>query len=128
MTLKPDEHEPLCPICGREWDTWMRCNYGGCHDGRLLKPKLQPIRSDDEEMRLMNSCPRFGKFVGGCLFEARYDKGEPKLTHDFSYTGSSGAARLEQFRQSTYIRDICVRCGKAIERAALAATKREASK
>ncbi len=36
------KREPLCPICGREWDTWERCTYGGCHDGRLPKPKPQP--------------------------------------------------------------------------------------
>ncbi len=30
---------PRCPICGHPWDTWMICNYPGCHDGRLPKPR-----------------------------------------------------------------------------------------
>ncbi len=34
-------NEPRCPICGHEWDAWMRCFHPACHDGRLPKPKTK---------------------------------------------------------------------------------------
>ena len=65
----------------------------------------------------MTDCPRFGKLIGGCKFEPRYDLGVPagRLTE---FTGSSAAfvAALEASRPKTYVRDICVRCGKTEER------------
>lgn len=70
----------------------------------------------------MTDCPRLGKWFG-CRFQPRFDKSEPKIDHSFQYTGSAGAERLEQFRQVTYVRDVCVRCGKTIERAVLASTE-----
>jgi hypothetical protein len=48
----------------------------------------------------MTDCPRFNKWIRGCNFEARYDKG-PK-----------------DARRKTYVRDVCTSCGKTIERLA----------
>ena len=63
------------------------------------------------------NCPRAGYWLG-CKFEPRYDKSEPRWEGNFTYTGFSGAERLDQLRQITYVRDVCVRCGSTIERKA----------
>mgnify|MGYP001618447839 FL=1 len=64
----------------------------------------------------MNDCPRLGRLIGGCKFEARYDKSEPKINGNFTYHGMQGSARLEQLRQLTYVRDVCIRCGRTVNR------------
>jgi hypothetical protein len=62
------------------------------------------------------SCSRLGKWVGGCKFEPRYDKGPVQMPDGFSlnYVGVSLAERLEQHRKKTYVHDVCIRCGKTI--------------
>jgi hypothetical protein len=60
------------------------------------------------------TCPREGKFIGGCKFEPRYDLGEPDLSEFTKLTASPEA--LNALRTKTYVKDVCVRCGKTIER------------
>jgi hypothetical protein len=60
-------------------------------------------------------CPRIGKFLGGCSFEARYDKApvDPKaLVAMWTVPGPV----LERFRKITYVHDICTSCGKIVKR------------
>lgn len=63
----------------------------------------------------MSDCARFGKLLGGCKFVARYDS-EPKDIGQ--YNGSISAFRelAEAMTKKVYVKDICVRCGKTIER------------
>lgn len=75
-------------------------------------------------------CPRFGKWFGGCRFEARYDEVKQRSQFDsvFGSTswsiemvpGSDGKkAHLKENAPTdkrTYVRDICRTCGKTIER------------
>lgn len=60
-------------------------------------------------------CERKDALIFRCKFEPRYDLSAAKLpgygevkTHDKSF--------LEAFRDKTYVRDVCVRCGRTIER------------
>lgn len=59
-------------------------------------------------------CSRKGKWFGGCRFEPRYDVGEPdtsKLGKVEHYLADA-AEIVQACRPSTYIHDVCVRCGK----------------
>ena len=51
-------------------------------------------------------------------FEARYDKGPADMSGWKSFSGSGSIVRqlAEKHRTVTYVCDICVRCGKIIER------------
>lgn len=65
-------------------------------------------------------CPRFGKLFRGCRFEPRYD--EPSIASLFSGFGSvkidGNLASIEDTAPGKkYVRDVCIRCGKAVERA-----------
>ncbi len=70
----------------------------------------------------MSDCPRFGKLFGGCKFEARYD--EPSLFDSVFGSGMYSTIKIDGKIASvndvvpmkTYVRDVCVRCGKSIER------------
>jgi hypothetical protein len=62
-----------------------------------------------------NDCALKGARFSGCKFEARYD---------LSPVDVSGLARLKSFegnldslRRRTYVHDICIRCGKVVDRA-----------
>lgn len=77
----------------------------------------EPTLNTDSRGTARSECAKFGKLFGGCQFEARYDKSEPKVGIAVEYKGLAGGEFLERFRQVTYVRDVCVRCGKAIERA-----------
>lgn len=65
-----------------------------------------------------NTCPRAGKWFGGCKFSPRYDKSEPPNWAG-NYRGAVGplVEIIEAAKAATYVRDVCVRCGKSIERA-----------
>ena len=64
----------------------------------------------------MNECERKGKFFGGCKFEARYDIGEPTMTLKGTMTGYDFREALEAIKPKTYVHDVCVTCGKTINR------------
>jgi hypothetical protein len=69
----------------------------------------------------MVDCPRFGKWFG-CRFEPRYDE-PPLLSHIFG-DGMFSSIKIDGKMQTIedlipmkkYIRDVCVRCGKVVER------------
>lgn len=65
----------------------------------------------------MTNCPRAGKLFG-CRFRSRYDLGP--ATPNFRPTGDCSEhlieAMLRLSRPQTYVRDVCERCGKTIER------------
>ena len=60
--------------------------------------------------------PRRDRWIRGCKFEARYDTGEPAM----GGKGSSAnvLALVEASKPLTYVRDICVVCGRTAERGA----------
>lgn len=63
----------------------------------------------------MSDCRRFGKLFGGCKFVARYDYDPKDIDH---YNGSITAfiELAEAMTKRVYVKDICVRCGKTIDR------------
>lgn len=66
----------------------------------------------------MSQCERVGKWIGGCRFEPRYDLGEPdtsKIGRVAHYI-SAAPDLIKACRPSTYIHDICIRCGKVTQR------------
>jgi hypothetical protein len=66
----------------------------------------------------MSDCPRAGRILFGCKFRARYDEHEP--SDIFAHLFHTGQAAIEALKagakRSTYIHDVCVRCGRVIER------------
>ena len=54
-------------------------------------------------------CPRFNAWIRGCKFEARYDERFPDGLR--SVKGDADAFKLR-----TYVRDVCIHCGRTIER------------
>lgn len=69
----------------------------------------------DDVGQAVAACPRAGRVVGGCQFQPRYDKGPSQATFDGGVT-ELRLRVLEAYRQVTYVRDICVRCGRTVER------------
>jgi hypothetical protein len=66
-------------------------------------------------MREPQTCPRAGRLIGGCKFSPRYD------SHAYSAEQIKALAYAGGWRipgTVTYVRDVCERCGKTIERAA----------
>jgi hypothetical protein len=68
---------------------------------------------------MTNDCPRAGHWIGGCKFEARYDRIPPsdKATARFEWRLDAGPI-LDRMAKKIYVRDVCTRCGKTIERGA----------
>lgn len=68
----------------------------------------------------MEECTR--KTIFGwpaCRFEARYDNGPVELEDSSDLIWVRRSERvdaLEKYRTQTYVRDICTKCGKTIER------------
>lgn len=60
------------------------------------------------------SCPREGRLIGGCKFQARYDAKLPSALQAISVTLPIEA--IYAMKDRVYIRDVCTRCGKTIER------------
>lgn len=63
-------------------------------------------------------CSRFGKWIGGCKFEGRYDTDEPDLAQFEVLRGVGIPALVESLKAETYVRDVCIRCGRTVERGA----------
>lgn len=68
-------------------------------------------------------CPRAGRWIGGCRFEARFDVGAPAVKlplgvapGEVLWVPSEQVAALHASKPQTYVRDVCVRCGRTIER------------
>lgn len=66
---------------------------------------------------MSDPCPRQGRAYGGCRFEARYDE-EPLLEEIKAGHITVPALRsfLDNTVKKTYVRDVCTRCGRTIER------------
>lgn len=65
-----------------------------------------------------DACPRFGKWVRGCRFEERCDLAPADLSAFTNIKGNGVGSFMEKLRRKTYVRDVCIRCGKTIERGA----------
>jgi len=64
-------------------------------------------------------CPRFWKLIGGCHFEARYDLSAARqFEGSVESSASAILSAMDRMRAKTYVRDVCTRCGKTIERGA----------
>lgn len=66
-----------------------------------------------------DNCPRRGKWIRGCRFQPRYDSGKPKgipEDHLFWYNRSDRVSALRATAPKTYVRDVCVTCGRVIDR------------
>lgn len=68
----------------------------------------------------MSDCPRRGAWIG-CNFEPRYDLSPADISRFESIKGNA-APLLEALRSKTYVHDICVRCGRVVERNAATAS------
>ncbi|BAU93330.1 hypothetical protein MPPM_4725 [Methylorubrum populi] len=64
-------------------------------------------------------CPRRDKWFRGCRFEPRYDVGAPDMTGmgrvRFADAEDAGPF-YEALKPKTYLHDICVQCGKVVDR------------
>jgi hypothetical protein len=70
---------------------------------------------------VINPCPRAGRWIGGCKFEARYDESSPdQALRDVVEVAKSVPSYVIKMliREKTYIHDVCTRCGKVIKREA----------
>lgn len=68
---------------------------------------------------LSSECPRAGRWWRGCKFEARYDREAPAFDDPFYMTylvGEAAKVAAGGKSKATYVRDVCVRCGRTIER------------
>lgn len=61
-------------------------------------------------------CSLKGKWFVGCHFEPRYDYGSPDLSTLGGYSGSRAAELIEASKPKTYVKDVCVACGREILR------------
>lgn len=59
----------------------------------------------------MSDCPRFGKWIRGCNFEAVYNKKGADFTRAPNMTKIS-VAGMDQLRDVTYVHHVCTTCGK----------------
>ena len=85
-------------------------------------------RRKGEGRRAMNTCARFGKWIGGCRFEPRFDTKntgsvfESVFGSDATWkTVSVGDGKFMREpvvpkSTKTYVRDVCTRCGRTVER------------
>jgi hypothetical protein len=74
--------------------------------------------------KVMSDCPQFGKLIGGCKFEARYDEPlafsgllAPGMFTKFeAKVNGENVSAEDLLPMRKYVRDVCVRCGKVVER------------
>jgi hypothetical protein len=66
---------------------------------------------------MRDECARKGKWIGGCRFEPRYNKG-PVSAPGLKVESLRGdlAEFFDQFRPTTYVADVCTTCGKIVSR------------
>ena len=65
---------------------------------------------------MSEQCSRLGALFGGCRFEARYDLGPADISGFESIKGNGASSFLEKLRTKTYRGDVCVRCGKTVNK------------
>lgn len=66
-----------------------------------------------DETDASNTCPRAGKWIGGCNFEARHDCIPTVSAEDAFWLAIN---KINATHKRIYVRDVCTRCGKTIER------------
>jgi hypothetical protein len=65
----------------------------------------------------MGDCPRARNLFGGCKFSPRYDISAPaSWVGDYQGPAAGLVLVAEASKAQTYVRDVCERCGKTIER------------
>lgn len=63
------------------------------------------------------TCKRAGRLLGGCKFSPRFDLGPAEAwPKNFQGPASTLEELVEKARPKTYVRDVCERCGKTVER------------
>lgn len=70
---------------------------------------------------MSDECKRAGRWIGGCKFEPRYDEGPVErasvVTAEISRASDEAVRAIMRGNiQQNYVRDVCTRCGKTIER------------
>lgn len=67
---------------------------------------------------MITICPRVGRWIGGCKLESRHDRipPEPALDPVLGYLFYQSASEIEALTKLIYVRDVCTRCGKVVER------------
>jgi hypothetical protein len=63
-----------------------------------------------------SDCPRLGKWIRGCQFEARYDTGGPGRFQFEEGSSAAAAEVIEAMKPKVYVRDVCVTCGRTVEK------------
>lgn len=61
-------------------------------------------------------CPNFGKLIGGCRFEGRYDEKPLSGSMKFNRIEATEHQLKAILVHRVYVRDVCIRCGATIER------------
>jgi len=64
----------------------------------------------------MTDCPRRDAWLRGCRFEPRYDEGSANGEVEGSMSKECLTEVLEKMRTRIYVRDVCVTCGRTVER------------
>lgn len=63
-------------------------------------------------------CPRLGKWFRSCRFEARYSDGRGAISKEaIAEAWPSDLANIYRAtKPRTYVRDVCVTCGRTVEK------------
>lgn len=65
----------------------------------------------------MDECKRSSRLFGGCKFSPRFDlSAATAWPKDFIGSEACLESLVEKSRRSTYVRDVCERCGRTVER------------
>jgi hypothetical protein len=63
------------------------------------------------------TCPRRDRWFRGCRFEPRYDLGgQSRSIQVNAITVDEMVALIDATKPKTYVRDVCVTCGRTVER------------
>lgn len=63
----------------------------------------------------MNACPRLGRWRG-CKFRPRYDQTVSEHAAQICAIAAAAGQTVSVPMDSAYVRDVCIRCGKAVQR------------
>jgi hypothetical protein len=61
-------------------------------------------------------CPRRDKWFRGCRFEPRYEEGAAQIGNLQTVDGPDAVDLVRAFRPRNYVHDICIVCGKVVDR------------
>ena len=67
----------------------------------------------------LEPCPRFGKWIGGCKFEPRYERSPPTIAPTWlrgrAILFEEDVAAIAALSGEGYCGDVCIRCGKQVK-------------